>query len=93
MFAVLKAAKQLKTKDRADVLYDLIAIACAPQQDQKYIDALREMYRNIRDDAVPEFKVERARTDESGNVKLPWKQATQVMLQQMAVMKRVNGGG
>ncbi len=88
----MRAAKELKTKDRADTMYDLIGVVCASHGSQEYIDALRQMWRNIRDDSVPEFKTERVKY-EDGTPKIPWKQATQIMLQQMAVMKRVNGGG
>jgi hypothetical protein len=47
---------------------------------------LRKFWRDIRDSAVPEFKVERPKD----NV-IPWQQATSLMLQQLAVMRKLNG--
>ncbi len=87
----MRAAKELKTKENAEKMYDLIAIVCCASGAQAYIDGLREMWRTIRDDAVPEFRPDRVKY-EGGTPKLPWKQATELMFQQLAVMKKVNYG-
>lgn len=72
-------------------MYDLVGANCAVNADQKYIDSLREMWRSIRDEAIPEFKYARV-TYENGTPVIPWKQATELMKRQMATMLRVNHG-
>lgn len=73
-------------------MYDMIGVTCSGHGDQKYIDAIRQTWKDIRDDSVPEFRGERVRF--SGDTPcIPWKQATELMFKQLAVMKRVQGGG
>ncbi len=91
VFAVLRAAKQLKTRDHAEFMYDLVAAVCANSGDQKYIDKLRQMWVDIRDDAVPEFTPAKVRY-QNGTPVIPWKQASHLMAQQMNVMLKVNHG-
>lgn len=90
MFEVIRAARELKTQEHAGMMLDLIGVVCAPT-DAKYLDQVQTMWKNVRDDAVPEFKTERVRYDGNTPV-LPWLQASRVMMSQMAVFKRVNGG-
>jgi hypothetical protein len=93
VFAVLKAAKDLKTKENAEFMHDLIGIACAPHSEQRDLDDLRRIWREIKNNAVPEFKIAMAEMNADGTPTLPWKQATALMFQQMAVFKKVNYGG
>jgi hypothetical protein len=87
---VIKVARELKTQEHATLMFDLIGVVCAPTDD-KYLQAVRSMWKEIRDDAVPEFKTERVRYEGSTPV-IPWLQASRIMMSQMAVFKRVNGG-
>ncbi len=91
VFAVLRAAKQLKTREHAEHMYDLVGAVCTASGDDKYIKAVRKMWVDIRDDAVPEFKAVKVRY-EDGTPVIPWKQASHLMAQQMAVMMKVNHG-
>ncbi len=72
-------------------MYNLIGAICTSHGTQEYIDALRDMWSTRANDAVKEFKEERV-TYDGGVPKIPWKQATQIMFQQLAVMKRLHGG-
>lgn len=93
MFAVLKAAKELKTREQADFMYDLIGVACAPHADQKYIDELRSTYRTIRDNSVPELKpADTVIWTEQGSPVIPFDQATKIMAEQMKIKKRLESG-
>ncbi len=86
---MLGAAKELKVKDKADFFFDLVGVVCATNGSQDYINGIRKMWREIRDDAIPEFRTPRVEYD-SGVTKIPWKQATELMVQQMAIMQKVN---
>lgn len=92
VFAVLKAAKELKTKEHAEFMHDMVGVVCAGSADQKYIDALRKFWRDLANDSVPEFKQDRV-TYDGDTPRIPWKQATALMFQQLAVMKKVKGHG
>lgn len=72
-------------------MYNLIGVVCTSHGDQKYIDTLRDMWRGIRDDAVPEMSKERVKYKDDVPT-IPWKQATHLMFKQLAIMKRLNGG-
>jgi len=73
-------------------MHDLIGVVCAPGGNQEYIDAIRAMYRNIRDGAVPEWKPERVEWQENGTPVLPMKEATKRMFETLAVKKRIECG-
>ena len=70
----------------------MIGVVCASGAPQDYIDKSRNMWKNIVDDAVPEFRSEKVKY-ESGVAVMPWKQATQVMLSQMEVMRQLKTYG
>jgi hypothetical protein len=89
---MMKAAKELKTKEQADFMYDLIGVVCTQGANQEYIDKLRGLYRSIRDNAVPEWKAERVEWQEDGTPIIPWKQATQLMFDHLSVKKRIECG-
>lgn len=89
---MLRAAKELATKERADLMFDLIGVACAPHGGQEHLDKLQQMWRKIRNNAVPEFRIAVAEESSPGTYRIPWKRATEIMLQQMSVMRRVNHG-
>jgi hypothetical protein len=92
VFAVLKASKELKTREQADFMYDLIGVVCATSGSQDYIDKARDCYREIRDNAVPEWKPEKVVWQSDGTPLVPWKQATQVLMSVLAVKKRIECG-
>ena len=86
----MAAAKELKRKDNAEYMYDMIGVICAPTN-ADYLKDIRQMWADIRDDSVPEFKVDKV-TYDGGTPTIPWKQATEIMFSQLAVMKRLKGG-
>ncbi len=90
MFAVLNAHKQLELKKRAQFFYDMIGVACAPNQSTEWIGDLQDYWRDVADEAIPEFKSgnKRAIIGSDGTPELGWEQATKVMLAQMEVMRR-----
>lgn len=88
---MLKAAKELATKERADIMFDLIGVACAPHGGQDHLEKLQANWRRIRNEAVPEFKLAIAQEMADGSRRIPWKRATEIMLSQMRVMRQVNG--
>ena len=90
---MLKAAKELATREKADLMFDLIGVACAPHGGEDHLAKLQANWRRIRNEAVPEFKIALAEVDSAGAPKIPWKQATRLMVRQMDVMLKVNGGG
>lgn len=91
MFAVLKAAKELKTKDRAEFMFDLIGVICSPNMKQENLESYAKGWLDKANDAIPEFKEERVNYV-AGRPVMPMKQASELMLQQLKVMKRVNYG-
>ena len=88
---MIKAARELKIRENAQFMYDMTGVVCAPH-DQKYLESSRELWKQIRDDTIPEFKPERVKYDSAGNPTIPWKQAGHLMMSQLAVLKRLNGG-
>ncbi len=88
----MKAAKELKTREQADFMYDLIGVVCTQGSNQEYIDHMRTMYRNIRDDAVPEWKTERVEWQDNGTPILPMAEATKRMFETLAIKKRIECG-
>lgn len=89
---VLQAAKELKTREQADFMYDLIGVVCTQGGSQEYIDELRSLYRKIRDDSIPEMKTERVEWQDNGSPLLPMKAATQRMFETLAIKKRLECG-
>ncbi len=73
-------------------MYDLIGVVCANGGSQDYIDGLRSLYRNIRDDSIPEMKPERVEWQDSGTPLLPMKVATQRMIETLTIKKRLECG-
>ena len=88
---MLKAAKELATKERADLMFDLIGVACAPHGGQDHLEKLQANWRRIRNEAVPEFKLAVAEEMPDGSRRIPWKRASEIMLSQMRIMRQVNG--
>lgn len=60
----------------------------APHGNEEYLKSWLTYWRNIRDQAVPEFRVNRPSVDEDGVHKISWKQATEINLRQMEVFSR-----
>ncbi len=89
---MIKAAKELKTRERADFMYDLIGVVVTQGGSQEYLDNVRTMYRNIRDDAVPEWKPERVEWQDNGTPVLPMAEATKRMFETLSVKKRIECG-
>lgn len=89
---MIKAAKELKTREQADFMYDLIGVVCVQGNSQEYVDATRTAYRNIRDDAVPEWRPERVEWQSNGTPVLPMAEATKRMFETLAVKKRIECG-
>jgi len=71
---------------------DLINVAFVPSGDASFIGKIRDYWKRVFEDSVPELAPERVKYQD-GKPIIPWKQASEIMLQQMAVLKRVNGGG
>ncbi len=73
-------------------MYDLIGVVCANGGSQEYIDGLRTLYRNVRDDSIPEMKPERVEWQDNGTPLLPMKVATQRMFETLKIKKRLECG-
>lgn len=93
MFAVLKAARELKQRERAEFMKDLINVAFVPAGKKEFIDSLRKFWSGVQESAVPEFSPKRPVIKEDGTPVVPWELATKIMVGQMRAMKRINGGG
>lgn len=72
-------------------MYDLTGISCAPHMKQEDLDRYSKMWRDRANDAIPEFKEDRVKYIGNRPV-IPWKQASEIMLSQLKVMKRVQYG-
>lgn len=92
MFALIKAAKELKAKDRAEVFGELCRIAFIPAAKTEYFDALRSYFKSIHDDAIPELKEEKPIEKEDGSYVLPWDMASKVMFEQLSIKKGLEVG-
>ncbi len=69
-------------------MLNMINVVCAPH-DAKFLEELQKTWRNIRNEAIPEFKIKGVSWD--GNTPtLPWAQASMLMVQQMSTMRKVN---
>ncbi len=86
----MAAAKEFKQKEHAEYMYDMIGVICAPTSSE-YLSDIRQMWAELRDSAMPEFKRDKV-TYDGGVPTIPWKQATEIMFSQLAVMKKVQGG-
>lgn len=91
MFAVLKAAKELKTKERAEFMYDIVGAICSPNLKQTDLNSYLKMWQDIGNSAIPEFEKETVKY-KNGRPTIPMKEASQIMLKQLAVMKRLQHG-
>lgn len=72
---------------------DLINVAMSPSQPQKFIDHLFKYWTRAHENAVPEFKPERVSYGADGTPTIPFAQASEIMLKQLAIMKKVNRHG
>jgi len=90
---MIEAARQLEKRKTAGFMRDLVNIVMAPTQREEFLDSLRSYWRTQFENAVPEYKPDRVKIEGDGTPYLPWQQASQLMLQQMRVFKKVNGGG
>lgn len=88
----MKAAKELKTREQADFMYDLIGVVCTQGGSQEYIDELRSLYKRVRDDSIPELKPERVEYPDGRTPLLPMAEATKRMFETLAVKKRLETG-
>lgn len=72
-------------------MHDLISVVCSPNLKQEDLLSYAKSWSDRANDAVPEFKKEVV-TYKSGRPTLPWKQASELMLSQLKVLKRVQYG-
>lgn len=90
MFAVLKARRELDTKENADFFLNLITAVSAPNTEDGLKHTIN-FWREIRNEAVPEFKQASVKWEADRPV-IPWKQATVLMMKQMSVMRGLQNG-
>lgn len=85
MFAVVKAARDLRAVEENRFFASLVEIAAVPSQAKKYADTLIEHYQKRADQARGE------RPKAEANV-VPWELATQILAERLAVKTRLDGG-
>lgn len=73
VFAVLKAAQELKLKERSEFMVSLCDIAIMPSQNIEYFKAIQNRFISVSENAVPEHKKKT-----NGNV-MPWAAAAELM--------------
>lgn len=88
MFAVLEAARELKLKEQAGIMVELVDIAAVPNQPLQYMKSLKNTYQRMSDRAVPEHQVQQKKTEGT----IPWDTASNLMWSAMKTMKRLNRG-
>lgn len=90
MFAILEAARELKTQERADFMYELVGIAAVPGAcSTKYVDGLENRYKIISENAVPELIPK----DKKNGGQVEWKHATSIMDAAMKLKLRLEAHG
>lgn len=91
---MLRASRELALREKAQVLSELVAIAATPSQDKKYAENLVNYYEDLADRAVPELQREKSPgVSSNGRAVLDWKTASDLMIAQLAVKKRLEYGG
>jgi hypothetical protein len=70
----------------------LINISAVSNGGADFIKSIDSYWSRQFDDAVPEFSKPQVSYNEAGTPVVPWDQASQIMLQQLSVMKKVLGG-
>ena len=88
MFAVLIAARELKAKERAEFMHELVAIAAVPgAASLEYKKSLESFYRNIFEQAVPEHQ-----SQKQNKGAMPFDVASNIMFDAMKQKKRLECG-
>lgn len=82
----MEAARELRSKEKAEFMLELCDIAAIPSQQVEYMKQLRSHYRSVFDEAVPEQKPKK-----SEGV-LDWKQATALMKSAEKMKQRLERG-
>lgn len=72
-------------------MHDLIGVVCAPNLKQDDLNKYVKYWGDLSNDAIPEFAVDRVKYIGNRPV-IPWKEASQIMVQQLTVMKRLQHG-
>jgi hypothetical protein len=90
VFAILEAARQLKTKERAEVMLELTRVsAVSGVTSLDYYEELKKKYHTISTHAVPEHvKPE----PPNGAKRVDWKTATRIMDSAMRLKMRLEHG-
>lgn len=95
VFAVLRAGRERRSKERADIMMDLTRVAMAPRMNEQGLNALRSYFEVMRHQYSPPGKRPPAKpTFEKDTWTInDWKQATDVMASQLKIKKRLEGHG
>lgn len=89
VFATLAAARELKTKERAELMREACDIVMVAQQSVEYMTGLKAHYSKIFEGAVPEHGHGPMKTAAGA---VPWDVASRVMLSAMRIKKRLECG-
>lgn len=87
MFATLEAARELKLRERAEFLSELVGIAAIPNQSLEYVKSLQSFYSDLSQNAVPDFGKKKSDAGVSS-----WEHASQIMWSAMKTKKRLECG-
>lgn len=90
MFATLEAARELKLKEKADFMHELVGIAATPNQSVEYVKGLQNFYSQLSSSAINDLTPKRKETPGARSV--DWETASRVMWSAMQTKKRLESG-
>jgi len=95
VFSILRASRERRLRERADYMLDMQRVVMVSRGNEEYFSKLRDYFLQMRDlYSPPEEIQDRPKyNDDEKSWHVPWEQATQVMMQQLAVKKRLETYG